>query len=106
SGKNQQPIDRDITFMTPDEGTTKTTSCPEGSLGDNDSDGNKPPTDMEPLHPTNAGLSGTGAKYQEDQTQSSRLRYQFLTGNKGEPSYEGESDTQHMILSYVNEIIY
>nr|GEY24274.1 hypothetical protein [Tanacetum cinerariifolium] len=43
---------------------------------------------------------GTGAKYQEDQTHSSRLRYQSLPGNKGEPSYEGEPDTQPMILSY------
>nr|GEW78383.1 hypothetical protein [Tanacetum cinerariifolium] len=29
---------------------------------------------MEPLHPTDVDLLGTGAKYQEDQTQSSRLR--------------------------------
>nr|GEW07946.1 hypothetical protein [Tanacetum cinerariifolium] len=35
--------------------------------------GNKPPADMEPLNTTDADLSWTGAKYQEDQTQSSRL---------------------------------
>nr|GFA47278.1 hypothetical protein [Tanacetum cinerariifolium] len=63
----------DITFMTPDEGTAKTTSCLEKSRGDKDSGGNKPPADMEPQNPTDADLSGTGAKYQEDQTQSSRL---------------------------------
>nr|GEV56961.1 hypothetical protein [Tanacetum cinerariifolium] len=70
---------RDITFTTPDEGTAKTTSHSEESLKDKDSGGNKPPADMEPLHTTDADLSGIGAKYQEDQTQSSRLRYQSLT---------------------------
>nr|GEV15835.1 hypothetical protein [Tanacetum cinerariifolium] len=53
-------------------------------------------------NPTDADLSGTGAKYQEDQTQSSRLGYQSLTENKGEPSYEGETDTEPMILSYAD----
>nr|GEW41391.1 retrovirus-related Pol polyprotein from transposon TNT 1-94 [Tanacetum cinerariifolium] len=38
--------------------------------------GNKPPTDMEPQNPTDVDLLGTGTKYQEDQTQSSRLRDQ------------------------------
>ncbi|GJU68410.1 hypothetical protein Tco_1254669 [Tanacetum coccineum] len=60
----------------------KTTPHPEGSLGDKDSGGNIPPADMEPIHPTIADLSGTGAKYQVDQTQSTRLRYQSLTENK------------------------
>nr|GEX57882.1 hypothetical protein [Tanacetum cinerariifolium] len=99
---NKQPLDRDITFITTNEGTTKTMPCPEGSLGDKDSGGNKPPTDMKPLHTTDVDLSGTGAKYEEDQTQSSRLRYQSLTENKGEPSYEGDSDTQPIILFYVD----
>ncbi|GJS16165.1 hypothetical protein Tco_0410637 [Tanacetum coccineum] len=49
-----------------DEGTrtAKTTSRPEGSLGDKDSGGNKPPAYMEPINPTVIDLSGTGAKYQ------------------------------------------
>nr|GEV42608.1 retrovirus-related Pol polyprotein from transposon TNT 1-94 [Tanacetum cinerariifolium] len=49
---NKQPFDMDITFMTPDEGTDKTTSCPEGSHGDKDSGGDKPPTDKEPQYHT------------------------------------------------------
>nr|GEX16725.1 hypothetical protein [Tanacetum cinerariifolium] len=57
---------------------------------------------MKPENPTDADLLGTGAKYQEDQTQSSRLRYQSLTGNEGKPSYEGEPDTQPMLLTYVD----
>nr|GFB02072.1 hypothetical protein [Tanacetum cinerariifolium] len=43
-----------------------------------------------------------GAKYQEDQTQSSRLRYQSLTENEGEPFYEGDLDIQPLILSYAD----
>nr|GEV56306.1 hypothetical protein [Tanacetum cinerariifolium] len=48
------------------EGTAKTTSCPKGSRGDKDSWGNKPPADMEPQNPTDADLSGTGAKDKTD----------------------------------------
>ncbi|GJX46498.1 hypothetical protein Tco_0271688 [Tanacetum coccineum] len=70
---NKQPLDRDITSMTPDEGTAKITPCLEGSLGDKDSGGNIPPADMEPIHTLVADLSGTGAKYQVDETQSTRL---------------------------------
>ncbi|GJT79334.1 hypothetical protein Tco_1053676 [Tanacetum coccineum] len=68
--------------MTPDDGMAKTTPRPKGLLGDKDLGGNIPPADMEPIHTPVADLSGTGAKYQEDQTQSSRLRYQYLTKNK------------------------
>ncbi|GJU45374.1 hypothetical protein Tco_1202640 [Tanacetum coccineum] len=73
SGGNKQPLDRDITSTTSNEGMAKTTPRPDGSLGDKDSGGNIPPADMEPIHTHVANLSGTGAKYQEDQTQSSRL---------------------------------
>nr|GEW17184.1 hypothetical protein [Tanacetum cinerariifolium] len=45
-------------------------------------------------HPTVTDPSSTGAKYQIDQTQSTRLRYKSLTKNEGEPSYEGEPDAQ------------
>ncbi|GKA92279.1 hypothetical protein Tco_0814204 [Tanacetum coccineum] len=72
---------------TPDEGTctAKTTSRPEGSLGDKDSGGNIPPADMEPIHPTVADLLGTGVKYQVNETQSTRLSYKLLLMFK--PSY-------------------
>nr|GEV64300.1 hypothetical protein [Tanacetum cinerariifolium] len=99
---NKQRFDKDITSTTPDEGTTKTTSRPNGSREDKDSGGNKPPDDMETQNFTDADLSGTATKYQEDQTQSSRLRYQSLIKNEGEPSYEGESDTQPKLLTYVD----
>nr|GEX51834.1 hypothetical protein [Tanacetum cinerariifolium] len=62
----------------------KTTPCPEGSHRDKDSGGNKLPAYMEPQNPTDADLLGTGAKYQEDQTQSSSLRYQSLIENEDE----------------------
>ncbi|GJX10459.1 hypothetical protein Tco_0200318 [Tanacetum coccineum] len=48
----------------------KTTPYPEGSLRDKDSGGNIPPTDMKPIHNPVADPSGTGAKYQVDETQS------------------------------------
>ncbi|GJZ02812.1 hypothetical protein Tco_0520773 [Tanacetum coccineum] len=44
-------------------------------------------------------LERTGAKYQVDQTQSTRLRYQSLPKNKGKPSHKGELDTQPIVLS-------
>nr|GEX03879.1 hypothetical protein [Tanacetum cinerariifolium] len=59
---NDQPVDRDLTFTTSDEGTCKPMPCLEGSHGDKDLRGNKPPADMEPLHTTDADLSGIGAK--------------------------------------------
>nr|GEU55520.1 hypothetical protein [Tanacetum cinerariifolium] len=99
---NKQPLNMDITFTTPDKGTAKTTPRFEGLHGDKDLGGNKPPADMEPQNPTNVDLSRTGANYQEDKTQSSRLRYQSLTGNKGEPSYKGEPNTQPMMLYYAD----
>nr|GEV80193.1 hypothetical protein [Tanacetum cinerariifolium] len=67
SRRNKQPLYRDITFTTPNEGTAKTMPHPE-----------------------------------KDQNQSFGLRYQCLTRNKGEPSYEGEPNTQPMILSYAD----
>ncbi|GJT27340.1 retrovirus-related pol polyprotein from transposon TNT 1-94 [Tanacetum coccineum] len=62
SGRNKQPLDRDITSTTPDESTAKTMPCLEGLLVDKDSGGNIPPADMEPIHTPVADLSGTGAK--------------------------------------------
>ncbi|GJX79554.1 hypothetical protein Tco_0327703 [Tanacetum coccineum] len=68
------------------EGTAKITPCTEGPLRDKDSEGNIPPADMEPINPTITDPSGTGAEYQVDKTQSTRLRYQTLTENKGKTS--------------------
>ncbi|GJY01467.1 hypothetical protein Tco_0359619 [Tanacetum coccineum] len=67
SGGNDQPLDRDLTFMTSDEGTAKTTSRPEGSRWDKDSGENKPPADMEPQNPTDADLSGTAFLLSNDE---------------------------------------
>nr|GEX51452.1 reverse transcriptase [Tanacetum cinerariifolium] len=61
---NIQPLDRDLTFTTSDEGTAKTMPRPEGLLRDKDLGGNIPFADMEPIHPTVIDLSGIGAKYQ------------------------------------------
>nr|GEY08739.1 retrovirus-related Pol polyprotein from transposon TNT 1-94 [Tanacetum cinerariifolium] len=56
---NDQPLDKDLTFTNFDKGTDKTTPRPKGSRGDKDSERNKPPIDMEPLHITDADLLGT-----------------------------------------------
>nr|GEU43458.1 hypothetical protein [Tanacetum cinerariifolium] len=67
-----QDLNRDIQLAstglpsTLDDGIRKSKPLLEG--------GNKPPADMALQNPNDADLSGTGAKYQEDQTQSSRLR--------------------------------
>ncbi|GJS89519.1 hypothetical protein Tco_0772155 [Tanacetum coccineum] len=104
SGGNKQPFDRDITSMTPDEGTAKTTPRPEGSLGDKDSGGNIPPANMKPIHTSVVDPSGTGAKYQVDKTQSTRLRYRSLTKNKGKTSSEVEPDTEPLQLQTFADI--
>ncbi|GJR55178.1 hypothetical protein Tco_1405699, partial [Tanacetum coccineum] len=57
SKKRKKP--KDTTSTTPNEGTTKTTSRPEGSLGDKDLGGNIPPADTEPIHTPVADPSGT-----------------------------------------------
>ncbi|GJS35288.1 hypothetical protein Tco_0533670 [Tanacetum coccineum] len=74
SGGNDQPADKRLPSMDSNEGMAKTVPHPKGPLGDNDSGGNKPPADIEPINPTVADPSGTGAKYQVDQTQFTRLR--------------------------------
>ncbi|GKD32024.1 hypothetical protein Tco_1242802 [Tanacetum coccineum] len=66
---------------------------------DKDLGGKIPPADMELVHPPVVDLSGTSAKYQVDQTQLTRLRYQSLPKNKGKPLHEGELDTQPIVLS-------
>ncbi|GKE33423.1 hypothetical protein Tco_1452745, partial [Tanacetum coccineum] len=101
---NKQPIDTGLTSTASDEGTAKTTPRPEGPLGDKDLRGSKPPADMEPIHPTVVDPSGTGAKYQMNQTQSTRLRYQSLIENKGKPSHEEELDTQPLVLSTYEDV--
>ncbi|GJU33669.1 hypothetical protein Tco_1182023 [Tanacetum coccineum] len=70
---NKQSIDMGLPSTVSDEGAAKTMPLPEGPLGDKDSEGNKPPADMEPINPTVVDLSGTGAKYRVDETQSTRL---------------------------------
>ncbi|GJY59198.1 hypothetical protein Tco_0459090 [Tanacetum coccineum] len=63
SGGNIQPADKVLPSTVPNEGTAKTMPCPEGPLRDKHSEGNKPPSDMEPINPSVDDLSGTGAEY-------------------------------------------
>nr|GEX16380.1 retrotransposon protein, putative, unclassified [Tanacetum cinerariifolium] len=97
-GGNKKLLDKDIPSMTPNEGTAKTTPRPEGSLGDKDSKGNIPPADMKPIHNHVTDPLGTGAKYQVDETQSTRLRYRSLTKNKGKTSFKVEPNIEPLTL--------
>ncbi|GJV99268.1 hypothetical protein Tco_1554520 [Tanacetum coccineum] len=102
-GGNKQPLDRDIASTTSNEGTAKTMPHPEGSLGDKDSGGNIPPADMEPIHTLVPDPLRTSAKYQVDETQSTRLRYWSLTKNEGKTSSKVEPDTKPLQLqTYAN----
>ncbi|GKC93928.1 hypothetical protein Tco_1159370 [Tanacetum coccineum] len=59
---------------------------------------------MEPIHAHVADSSGTGAKYQVDETQSTRLRYRSLTKNEGKTSSEVEPDTEPLKLQTYADI--
>nr|GEV64845.1 retrovirus-related Pol polyprotein from transposon TNT 1-94 [Tanacetum cinerariifolium] len=105
SGGNKQPLDRDITFTTPYEGMAKTTLSPKGSHRDKDLEGNKPPADMEPQNPTDANLLGIGAKYQEDQTQSSRLRMRIRKSSPRHTEASNIDSSSDKILKKYDETL-
>ncbi|GJY60714.1 hypothetical protein Tco_0461371 [Tanacetum coccineum] len=59
---------------------------------------------MELIYTLVADPSGTSAKYQVDETQSTRLRYQSLTKNKGKTSSEVDPDTEPLKLQTYADI--
>nr|GEX23368.1 hypothetical protein [Tanacetum cinerariifolium] len=59
---------------------------------------------MEPINLTVPEPSGTGAEYQVDKTQSTRLRYQTLPENKGKTSFKVEQDLQTLQFTIVADI--
>ncbi|GJW11673.1 retrovirus-related pol polyprotein from transposon TNT 1-94 [Tanacetum coccineum] len=80
----------------------KTPSETKGSIKsylDPDLEEKKPPDDMEPINPTVVDPSGAGAEYQVDETQSTRLRYQTLTENKGKAFSKVELDLETLPLT-------
>ncbi|GJW36927.1 hypothetical protein Tco_0059847 [Tanacetum coccineum] len=87
-----------------DEGTHKSQPLPEGpATHPKDSGGNIQPFDRDLTSTTFAEgtaktMPRTGAKYQMDETQSTRLRYRSLTKNKGKTSSEVEPDTEALQL--------
>nr|GEV97413.1 hypothetical protein [Tanacetum cinerariifolium] len=101
---NKQPIDKGLPSMVSDQGVAKTTLLPEGPLRDKDSWGNKTPADMKAINPTVTDLLRTSAKYQVDETQSTRLRYQTLTKNKGKTSFKVEPDLETLALTNLADI--
>ncbi|GKC07133.1 hypothetical protein Tco_0998743 [Tanacetum coccineum] len=59
---------------------------------------------MEPIHTPIVDPSVTGAKYQVDETQSTRLRYRSLTKNKGKTSSEVKPDIKPLKLQTYADI--
>nr|GEV15439.1 hypothetical protein [Tanacetum cinerariifolium] len=94
-GGNKQPLNRDINSTTPDEGTTKTTPRLEGSLGDKDSEGNIPPTDMEPIHTLPKSdeeeVLAAGDDMDEDSQDDAKVRTPSPNQTQPEPSHVQES---------------
>ncbi|GJT68516.1 retrovirus-related pol polyprotein from transposon TNT 1-94 [Tanacetum coccineum] len=104
---NKQPINTGLTSTASDEGKAKTTLRPERSLGDKDSRGNKSPANMEPINPTVADPSCTSAKYQVDQTQSTRLSEEDILGSGSlriaEKSIKGPQSTMPTSKASIDE---
>ncbi|GKD52262.1 hypothetical protein Tco_1281238, partial [Tanacetum coccineum] len=94
SGGNKHPFDRDITSTTPDEGTAKTMSRPEGSLRDKDSGGNIPPADMEPIHTPVADPSRTGAKYQDELEKESNEEEVLVAGDDIDEDIQADDEVR------------
>ncbi|GKE08560.1 hypothetical protein Tco_1412111, partial [Tanacetum coccineum] len=96
SGGNVQPADKGLPSMASNKGTAKATPHLEEPLGDKDSEGNIPPADMEPINPTVADPSETGAEYQVDETQPTRLRYSSI---RSEDELTKESDEEEVFAT-------
>nr|GEY63422.1 hypothetical protein [Tanacetum cinerariifolium] len=87
-----------------DEGNRKLQPLPEGTTANPNElgetlEGIKPPANMKPQTNPIADPSGTGAKYQVDETQSTRLRYRSLTKNKGKSSSEVKPNSKTLQLN-------
>ncbi|GJV59731.1 hypothetical protein Tco_1465831 [Tanacetum coccineum] len=103
-----KPADKGLPSIVFDEGAAKITSFPEGPHEDKDSEGLKPPANMEPQTNHVPDLSGTGAKYQEtdeeevfaagddivEDTQADEEEHQFPSPNKDKPEPSHTPETQ------------
>ncbi|GKF35303.1 hypothetical protein Tco_0108503, partial [Tanacetum coccineum] len=84
---NIQPIDTGLPFTVSNKGAAKTTSLPKGPRGDKDSEGLKPPIDMEPQINHVADPSGTDAYDDEDVLEAGEDIDVFLH----QPEYQHQS---------------
>jgi hypothetical protein len=84
--------------MTPQDDIEKNPSVSEGVTGDKDSEGYKPPADMEPrTTPGGAQNLGTGLKDQVGKTQPTGFEGSGPGHNEGKSSYEEEPDNLHLL---------
>nr|GEY28332.1 hypothetical protein [Tanacetum cinerariifolium] len=85
------------------EGTVKTTPLSEGPLRDKVLEGNKTPTDMEPINPTIADLLGTSAEYQDEMAQESDDEQLFAAGeDMDEDTQAAEEEHYPKLKKYEN----
>nr|GEZ74910.1 uncharacterized mitochondrial protein AtMg00810-like [Tanacetum cinerariifolium] len=85
---NKQPIDKGFPFMVSNKGAAKTTSLPEGSRRDKDSEGLKPLADMERQTNPVDDLLRTGAKYQSDDEEV------FVVGEDMDENTQADEEVQ------------
>nr|GEZ13154.1 hypothetical protein [Tanacetum cinerariifolium] len=103
-GGNDQPTDKGLPSMVPDEGTGKTTPLYQGPREDKDLERLKPLAKMESKTPHVTPLSGADAEDQVDQTQSTRFKVLIPNQNKGKTSFEVKSDTQTLLLTTIADV--
>ncbi|GJZ47952.1 hypothetical protein Tco_0601784 [Tanacetum coccineum] len=92
-GGKVQPAEKGIPSMDSDKGTVKTMLLPEGPRGDKDSEGLKPPTDMEPLTNPIADLLGPALLLYDDEMVQKSDKDDPESSHAQEQSDESDSDS-------------
>ena len=101
---NIQPAGRGAPSTVPHDDTGKLPPVSEGTIGDKDSEGQKPPADMEPSPPhEGAHSSQTDLKDQTDKTQSVGFEGLGPDHNQGKSSNEEEPANQFLQIQSMAE---
>nr|GEV95926.1 hypothetical protein [Tanacetum cinerariifolium] len=104
---NVQPVDKGFTSTASKDGTGTITHLLEGPHRDKDSEGFKPPVDMEPLATLGVDPSRTDAKYQADQTQSARLSNEddvFEAGEEIDEDIPPTNEEAQQLVKYLQQV--
>ncbi|GJU18010.1 hypothetical protein Tco_1145976 [Tanacetum coccineum] len=102
---NRQLADIGLPATHPDEGISKTKPLPEGTnIDPTDSERLKPLADKDSSTPLVTALSRTDAKYQMEETHSSRFEVSVPNQHQGKTSFEVELDTETLLLTTAADI--